>query len=174
MNMTVGKHETIQELHRGAICSIYSARKVGTPEGEDGASLAIKICQPPVEVLGEAAVGSVISGFLESARLQLGLAQLPAAGANRWLKIHEVVEAHGPQLGGEYGLPTAKTGAIPSGLGGVLWHQPILPTDSGAGRVASAPLAHVLLETVALAAYQDSESPSLGRRFENCDPTWRQ
>jgi|GEM_PF-3258765 len=112
MNMTVGKHETIQELHRGAICSIYSARKVGTPEGEDGASLAIKICQPPVEVLGEAAVGSVISGFLESARLQLGLAQLPAAGANRWLKIHEVVEAKRVVGGGE------NVGAMTGGAGG--------------------------------------------------------
>ena len=83
-------------------------------------------------------------------------------------------EAHGPQLGGEYGLPTAQTGAVPSGLVGIFWHQPILPTDPGAGRVVAAPRAHVLLETVALAAYQDSAFAGLGRRFENCDPAWRQ
>ena len=74
----------------------------------------------------------------------------------------------------EYGLPTAQTGAVPSGMVGIFWHQPILQSDPGTGRVVAAPRAHVLLETVALAAYQDSEFASLGRRFENCDPAWRQ
>ena len=75
---------------------------------------------------------------------------------------------------GKYGLPAAQTGAVPSGLVGIFWHQPILPPDPGAGRVVAAPSAHVLLETVAPGAHLDSAFAGLGRRFANCHPAWRQ
>ena len=81
---------------------------------------------------------------------------------------------HGKKLGCFHGVPAAQTGAIPAGLGGVLWHQPILPAGPGTGRVDQAAHPHVLLETVALDAHEDQEFAELGREPEDGDPAWRQ
>ena len=61
-----------------------------------------------------------------------------------------------------------------SGLGGVLWYQPILPAGPGTGRVDQVAHSHVLLETVALGAHEDQEFAELGREPEDGDPAWRQ
>ena len=61
-------------------------------------------------------------------------------------------------------VPAAQTGAIPSRLDGVLWHQPVLPASARAGRVDQTARKHVLLKTVVLGANEDQAFAGFGLR----------
>ena len=67
-----------------------------------------------------------------------------------------------------------EAGAVRAGLDGVLWHQRVLPTDPGTGRVDPTAYPDGLLETMALAAHEDQAPAGLGREPEDGDPARRQ
>ncbi len=77
---TFGTYETVRELHRSGLTSMWSARPAGS-NGEP--AFAVKLCEPDPDIAGPEAAAQAIQAFLNQAKVQ----QEAAAGA-RWARVH--------------------------------------------------------------------------------------
>jgi hypothetical protein len=79
---TYGSFETVAELNRGGLGSVWSARRSGT-SGDP--TYAIKLCEPDALIYGRDAAGSAVASFLEQAETQ----RKAAAAGDAWAPVHE-------------------------------------------------------------------------------------
>lgn len=83
-----GAYETVQELSRSGLGSVYSARKAGT---SDAPVFAVKTCSPDAAIIGDEAVGAFIARFLEGAETSRRIGDTITSG--RWGKVYQLGRA---------------------------------------------------------------------------------
>lgn len=99
-------------------------------------------------------------------------AQMARPGAGRLQAPRRATDRQ--KLGRIDGVAAVQAAAVRAGMDGVLRHQRVLPAHSGTGRMDSTAHPDVLLETVALAAYQDSPPAGTRGGFTFGNPARRQ
>lgn len=101
---TFGAYETVTELSRGALCTLWTARRsagaaAGTENQVGAAVYALKLCQPDVDILGVEQAQRSVEIFLEQVDVQRRLAGLPNSV---WAPIHEAGRADAGGAGAFY------------------------------------------------------------------------
>ncbi len=93
---TFGKYETVAELHRGGLGSLWSARQAGEDIAAP-ARFAVRTCQPDADIIGSDHAELAVRRFLEASETQR---KLSGAGCTHWAPIHEVGKIRGAGGGG--------------------------------------------------------------------------
>lgn len=83
-----GAYETVQELSRSGLGSVYSARKAGTA---DAPAFVIKTCAPDAAIIGDEAVAGAVARFLEQAESARQIGDSITSG--RWAKVYQLGRA---------------------------------------------------------------------------------
>lgn len=81
----LGPYETVQELSRSGLVTVFAARMAAGGGGEKAAFVA-KVCAPDPAVLGEEAA-AVVERFLKQAETARKIAG--AVTTDRWVKVHQ-------------------------------------------------------------------------------------
>ncbi len=81
---TFGTYETVREIHRSGLASLWSARRAGAGEGGEPA-FAVKACEPDPDIAGPEAARQSIAAFLNQVKVQ----KEAAAAGSHWAPIHE-------------------------------------------------------------------------------------
>ncbi len=81
---TFGAYETVQELHRGRLTTVFKAQPTG---GDQRPAFVVKSFDPPPGSLSHGVVASEVAAFLESGKAQQ---QITQGGAAHWAPIHEL------------------------------------------------------------------------------------
>ncbi|MGE4198229.1 MAG: hypothetical protein AB7G11_14030, partial [Phycisphaerales bacterium] len=81
-----GLYQTVNELQRGALVTVWSARR-STDEPDAPPRYAVKACKPDADIAGPEYAARQVADFLDSARLQQ---QLAAEKPDLWAPIHDI------------------------------------------------------------------------------------
>lgn len=86
-----GNYETVQELFRGGLGSVFSARPAG---GTGGPTVAIRTCEPVAEIIGESQAKEAVAHFVAAAEVQRQAAASGGTGdgGSHWAPVHEIGE----------------------------------------------------------------------------------
>ncbi len=79
---TFGTYETVREIHRSGLASLWSARRAG--EGGEPA-FAVKACEPDPDIAGPEAARQSVAAFLNQVKVQ----KEAAAAGSHWAPVHE-------------------------------------------------------------------------------------